>query len=89
MKTDWDYSHCASTYDKRANYSESGIDQLYFELGCSPNQRVADIGAGTGKLTIPLCNRQLLVDCIEANYYMREIGIKNTKGRAVTWHEST
>ena len=89
MKTDWDYSHCASTYDKRANYSESGIDQLYSELGCSPNQRVADIGAGTGKLTIPLCNRQLIVDCVEPNNNMREIGIKNTKGRAVIWHEGT
>ena len=89
MKTDWDYSHCASTYDKRADYSESAIDQLCSELGCSPKQRVADIGAGTGKLTIPLCNRQLLVDCIEPNNYMREIGIKNTKGHNVIWHEGT
>ena len=89
MKTDWDYSHCAATYDKRADYSESGIDLLCSKLGCSPNQRVADIGAGTGKLTIPLCNRQLIVDCVEPNNNMREIGVKNTKGRSVVWHEGT
>ena len=28
MKTDWDYSERAATYDKRADYSNEAIDDL-------------------------------------------------------------
>ena len=89
MKTEWDYSDCASTYDKRPDYSESAINQLLECLRCVPDNPVADIGAGTGKLTIPLCKKGLLVHCIEPNDYMRVIGKKNTKRYSVIWHEAT
>ena len=29
MKTDWDYSERAATYDKRADYSNEAIDDLF------------------------------------------------------------
>ena len=46
---------------------------------------MADIGAGTGKLTIPLLDRGLTVIAVEPNDAMREIGIRNTIGRTVSW----
>ena len=51
MKTDWNYTDRASTYDKRADYSHKAVNELLQKTGCSPDKSVVDIGAGTGKLS--------------------------------------
>lgn len=81
----WDYTNRAATYDARAAYSDAALDKLIRAMGCRPWEPVADIGAGTGKLTILLLDRSLTVIAIEPNDAMRELGIRNTTGRAVTW----
>ncbi|MEE2745408.1 MAG: class I SAM-dependent methyltransferase [Pseudomonadota bacterium] len=88
MKTEWDYSERAANYDKRADYSEEALSELIKKLKLSETQRVADIGAGTGKLTKKLLDFGLVVDAIEPNDSMRFLGQKNTVGRNVNWIEA-
>lgn len=89
MKTDWDYSERAATYDKRADYSNEAIDDLLNILDCKEDHIIADIGAGTGKLSIPLLKRGFRVICVEPNDNMRKIGIDNTKNFKAEWIEGT
>ncbi len=89
MKTEWDYSDRAKTYDKRADYNENAIKNLLDQIQLFPEELVADIGAGTGKLTKILLQNGLSVEAIEPNNNMRFIGIKNTKGKKVNWYEAT
>jgi len=85
MSDHWDYTNRAATYDARAAYSGAALDKLIRAMECKPLDPVADIGAGTGKLTVPLLDRNLTVIAIEPNDAMRELGIRNTTGRAVSW----
>ena len=85
MITDWDYSDRAHTYDKRADYSGAAVAKLLRATGCEPGTRVADVGAGTGKLTKDLLKYGLSVVSIEPNDNMRKYGEKNTEGSDVTW----
>jgi len=88
-KVTWDYTEHASHYDKRADYSYDAITDLVTAMGCAAAKPVADIGAGTGKLTKELLKRGLTVKSVEPNDAMRTIGIQNTKGRSVTWSVGT
>jgi ubiquinone/menaquinone biosynthesis C-methylase UbiE len=88
-KVDWDYTSHASHYDKRADYSAAAIEELLTAIGCTPAKPVAEIGAGTGKLTKELLQRGLTVSSVEPNQAMREIGIRNTHGGSVTWSVGT
>jgi ubiquinone/menaquinone biosynthesis C-methylase UbiE len=85
----WDYTEHASHYDKRADYSYDAVDELVAEMGCVPGKPVADIGAGTGKLTKELLKRGLTVKSVEPNDAMRAIGIQNTKSQGGTWSVGT
>tara|TARA_Y200000002_G_C22584231_1_gene622243 strand:+ start:379 stop:1119 length:741 start_codon:yes stop_codon:yes gene_type:complete len=87
MKTDWDYSERAHTYDKRADYSYEAISELIKNTNCDKNSLIADIGAGTGKLTKILVSYDLKVNAVEPNDNMRMYGIKNTEGMRVNWSE--
>lgn len=87
MKTEWDYTDRAHTYDRRADYSLDAISKLLEQIGCSPDKPVADIGAGTGKLTTMLLDHGLSVRAVEPNDNMRMYGINNTSKRSVTWSE--
>lgn len=87
MKTEWDYTDRAHTYDKRADYSDDAISGLLRETGSSADKTVADIGAGTGKLTKLLLKHGLTVKAVEPNDNMRMYGIKNTQNGKVTWSE--
>ena len=89
MKTEWDYTQRAATYDKRANYSDNAINDLLVSLKVSQNDIIADIGAGTGKLSVPLLEKGFKLICIEPNSNMRNIGIENTKKYNVEWIEGT
>ena len=87
MKTQWDYTDRAHTYDKRADYSGTAIAKLLQQTNCLPHKVVADIGAGTGKLTKMLLDAKLTVRAVEPNDNMRMYGIQNTAGKSVTWTE--
>ena len=88
-RVSWDYTEHASDYDKRADYSSDAIRNLLKAIGSTLSRTVADIGAGTGKLTKELLKYGLTVRCVEPNDAMRTIGIRNTKGKSVTWSVGT
>ena len=92
----WDYSKHAQFYKFRPNYTPQSIDMLVELVGGfvrkkarNSSLRVADIGAGTGNLTIMLLERGLEVVAVEPNDAMREIGIERTKGQNVKWVRAT
>ncbi len=87
MKTEWDYTDRAHTYDQRADYSDNAINNLLNQIGSAADKPVADIGAGTGKLTKLLLNYGLTVTAVEPNENMRMYGVDNTSGQKVTWIE--
>ena len=89
MKTEWDYTDRAHTYDKRADYSDKAITKLLKKTGCSPDKPVGDIGAGTGKLSKMLLEFDLTVHAVEPNDNMRRYGIKNTQDKSIFWSEGT
>lgn len=84
----WDYSLHARYYEFRPNYNPRAIDLLsrYVDARQTEEYRVADIGAGTGNLTIMLLARGLSVTAVEPNNEMRAIGIERTAASDnVTW----
>lgn len=86
---EWDYTEHASHYDKRADYSYDAIQELLTTIGCIPGTLVADVGAGTGKLTKELLKYGLRVRSVEPNAAMREIGSSNTGGLGAEWSAGT
>lgn len=89
MKTDWDYTDLAEAYLKRPAYAEAAIDEIVACDGVGPGARACDLGAGTGKLALPLLRRGLVVTAVEPNDAMRRLGIRETRGHPVTWVEGT
>jgi ubiquinone/menaquinone biosynthesis C-methylase UbiE len=81
----WDYTARAEHYDKRAEYSKEAVQALLKKIGAAPGKQVADIGAGTGKLTKLLALNGLTVRAVEPNDAMMAFGVKNTEGMSVTW----
>jgi SAM-dependent methyltransferase len=71
---DWDYSALAAHYNRRAPYAAAAIDALLRALDLPHNAAVADIGAGTGRLSLPLQARGLRVTPVEPNAAMRAVG---------------
>jgi ubiquinone/menaquinone biosynthesis C-methylase UbiE len=58
---------------------------LYTGYLQKPDFKIADIGAGTGKLTKMLLEKGLSVTAVEPNHAMRAEGIKYTDGFDVSW----
>lgn len=85
----WDYTSHARHYDKRADYSAEALAELLQAMQCDAPCSVAEVGAGTGKLTKELLAHGLTVHAVEPNDAMRSIGIANTAGRPVTWSVGT
>jgi ubiquinone/menaquinone biosynthesis C-methylase UbiE len=76
-KINWDYSKLAKSYDARADYSNILINKIAKRIKLKKNYPVADIGAGTGKLTKLLVRNNYIVAAIEPNFHMMEFGKKN------------
>ncbi len=91
-KKEWDYSLHAKYYEFRPNYNERAIDLLVSYVGAKEfrDYYVADIGAGTGNLTIVLLKRNLNVVAVEPNSEMQKIGINRTETfKNVKWIQAT
>lgn len=88
-KVEWDYSERAASYDKRADYSADALRSLFKAIGAQSDWQVADIGAGTGKLSVPLARSGLTVHAVEPNDNMRSFGVRNTRNLSVTWYDGT
>ncbi|MCZ0771932.1 class I SAM-dependent methyltransferase [Campylobacter hepaticus] len=84
VENKWDYTKHAKFYSYRPNYAPKTIDMLIKLIG-KKDIRVADIGAGTGNLSIMLLERGCEVISVEPNDAMREIGVDRTKGENITW----
>lgn len=87
VENHWSYTKHAEFYEYRPNYAPKAIDMLktYVEASTKKDFKVADIGAGTGNLSIMLLERGLKTISIEPNDAMREIGIERTKGADIEW----
>ena len=89
VSVSWDYSDRAHTYDKRADYSVDAVVAAVKAMGLTRGSRVADIGAGTGKLSKILLEFGLDVLAVEPNANMRQYGVANTAGRSIAWSNGT
>ncbi|EAH4794403.1 class I SAM-dependent methyltransferase [Campylobacter jejuni] len=84
VENKWDYTEHAKFYSYRPNYTPKTIDMLISLIG-KKDIKVADIGAGTGNLSIMLLERGCEVVSVEPNDAMREIGINRTRDKNITW----
>lgn len=86
----WDYTSLADAYVKRPDYAGPAIEEMLAKAGIRPGDRVCDVGAGAGHLTIELAMRGLTVAAVEPNAAMRANGRQRTAGfPQVAWHEGT
>jgi SAM-dependent methyltransferase len=68
------YAVAADAYERaRPGYSEEAVARLVAELGIGPESVVAELGAGTGKLTRPLLTTGARVVAVEPVDAMRRI----------------
>lgn len=89
--TDWNYGEHAKYYAYRPNYSPKAIDQLCEYVGAKQDKKylIADVGAGTGNLTIMLLERGFNCVAIEPTSEMKKIGEDTTKEMSVEWRDGT
>ncbi|MDR2939577.1 MAG: class I SAM-dependent methyltransferase [Clostridiales bacterium] len=64
----------------RPSYPESFINYLYTDVGFQESSTIADIGAGTGKLSKLLAERGSRVICVEPNKEMLTKARQNLEG---------
>jgi SAM-dependent methyltransferase len=84
----WDYTSLAQSYSGRPPYAETVIDDLTSLAGVAPGDRVCDVGAGTGHLSVHLVGHGLAVDAVEPNAAMRAIGRERLGEAPVDWFEA-
>lgn len=92
VEQQWDYTKHAKFYSYRPNYAPISIDALAYIAKIAAGGgalAVADIGAGTGNLSIMLLERGCNVTSVEPNDAMREIGIERTQGKSIQWVRAT
>lgn len=88
-----DFTKVAKHYHNRPAYSMVLLEKL---LACINDEKksnkdikVAEIGAGTGKLTKMLYNLGLNVSAVEPNFNMRKEGEEYTKNCDIKWLEGS
>jgi ubiquinone/menaquinone biosynthesis C-methylase UbiE len=86
-----DFTALAKNYVNRTGYSMDVIDMLAKYTGVTgTNNRVADVGAGTGKLTENLAEYGISsLVAVEPNEAMRGEGIRYTERFGVEWREGS
>jgi ubiquinone/menaquinone biosynthesis C-methylase UbiE len=87
-----DFTDLAKNYINRPDYSNL-IMQSLLKIVDFPikknNFKVADVGAGTGKMTKVLLELGLNVDAVEPNSEMRKEGVNYTKDYNIIWTEGS
>jgi SAM-dependent methyltransferase len=87
--TTWDYTQLAPTYSLRPPYAARAVERIVTASG-QTQPRVADIGAGTGHLTLGLVQYGCSIDAVEPNDAMRSIGQERTADQlSVHWQSGT
>lgn len=82
----WDYTALADSYHKRPNYPRKIIEEIIQFTGLKSGDRVCDIGAGTGNLSVLLAEKGLTVKALEPNLAMYERGVQRTRGNPrISW----
>lgn len=89
MKTEWNYSDLAEAYKSRPDYSDDAVKAMLSIAATKPGDKVCDIGAGVGHLTLMLERHNLDVTAIEPNEAMRSIGAKRTMSNRIHWYDGT
>ena len=85
-----DFSKLAKAYINRPGYSLRLLNNIANVPMISRSKfKVADIGAGTGKLSENLLKLGFNVDCVEPNIEMLKEGIKYTKNKNAKWTQGS
>jgi ubiquinone/menaquinone biosynthesis C-methylase UbiE len=84
----WDYTSLAHTYSGRPPYAEAVIEAFLSLAGVVAGDRVCDIGAGTGHMSVHLVGHGLAVDAVEPNSAMRGVGRERLADADVEWFEA-
>jgi ubiquinone/menaquinone biosynthesis C-methylase UbiE len=84
-----DFTGLAKAYANRPGYSLPVLRMIARHVGLEEGDLVADIGAGTGKLTENLKELGLDVVAVEPNDEMREEGILCTSRHEVKWRKGS
>ncbi len=87
MKTEWDYTGMAKAYLSRPDYADEVLKAIVEIVKFKPGDKVCDIGAGVGHLSIPLARLGYIVDAVEPNDDMRNTGKSRTQNEAISWFE--
>lgn len=78
MKLEWDYTELAEAYLRRPGYAPDALGEVLARSGAVPGDRVCDVGAGTGNLTVPLARQGMAMTAVEPNARMAELGARQT-----------
>lgn len=84
----WDYTSLAKSYSGRPPYADAVIDDVMSTAGVAAGDRVCDVGAGTGHLSVHLVGHGLVVDAVEPNAAMRGVGRERLADAPVDWFEA-
>ena len=86
-----DFTALAKAYVNRPGYSEPLLQMLERHTGVAnnPDLIIADVGAGTGKLTEILCGHGLKCIAVEPNDSMREEGMLQTSDHEIDWRSGS
>lgn len=88
-----DFTKVAKHYINRPAYSAMLLEKLFLCVNVKgvrrEDFRVAEVGAGSGKLTKMLSNFGFIVSAVEPNDAMREEGQKYTKNTNVAWSKGS
>jgi SAM-dependent methyltransferase len=86
---EWDYSSLAHHYDLRAPYHADFARLAAKEAGLGRSDRIADMGAGTGRVANAFAQLGYQVDAIEPCKEMSFIGRGATARLPVRWHSTS
>jgi ubiquinone/menaquinone biosynthesis C-methylase UbiE len=85
-----DFTKLAESYKHRTGYSEVILRYIAEHAECTFDElKIADVGAGTGKLTENLADLGYQITAVEPNDAMREEGKRYTAGKNVTWQKGS
>lgn len=75
----WVFNRLAADYRRRPGYPPALVARL-LELAGGPGARVADLGAGTGQLAIPLARAGARVHAVEPARAMLDVLLEDARG---------